>query len=258
MNQTFSLYTKGNSFVHRISPLAKLLFVFLMFVIAYSTKNLLFLSSLFLFLLILLALAKCLRRSLSFFMVSALTLLMVFVVQSLFFKGNESHLFSILSLKFYSEGMIHAGKICLRVLILVSSFSLLVFTIDPEELTMLLVKKGFSARLAYVILSVFQIIPEMMKTIQTITDAQKSRALKTTGSLFQRIKSFFPLIVPVVINSLIMSRERSMALEMRAFSRVGKPTFVREEKKYLAEKSLPILLWLILFFYLIWRFVQWL
>lgn len=53
--------------------------------------------------------------------------------------------------------------------------------------------------------------------MNTIMDAQRSRGLETEGNLITRAKSFLPLISPVVMSSLINTRERAIALEIRGF-----------------------------------------
>ena len=78
-------------------------------------------------------------------------------------------------------------------------------------------KRGFSPRFGYIVTSVFQIIPQMMGTMNTIMDAQRSRGLETEGNLRTRGKAFLPLISPVVMSSLINTRERAIALEVRGF-----------------------------------------
>lgn len=52
----------------------------------------------------------------------------------------------------------------------------------------------------------------MSGTMNTIMDAQRSRGLETEGNLITRAKSFLPLISPVVMSSLINTRERAIAL----------------------------------------------
>lgn len=61
----------------------------------------------------------------------------------------------------------------------------------------------------------------MSGTMNTIMDAQRSRGLETEGNLITRAKSFLPLISPVVMSSLINTRERAIALESGAL-RLGR------------------------------------
>ena len=93
------------------------------------------------------------------------------------------------------------------------AFAMFVLTTKPAALVEDLEQAGFSPRFGYMISSVFQIIPQMMGTMNTIMDAQRSRGMETEGSLFVRAKAFIPLISPVVSSSLINTRERAIALE---------------------------------------------
>ena len=90
--------------------------------------------------------------------------------------------------------------------------------------------------------SVFQIVPQMMKTKDTIVDAQRSRGMETEGSLMTRIKAFLPLISPVVMSALINTRERAIALEVRGFGRKNKKTFINDRQKLKGDLVICIIL----------------
>lgn len=106
------------------------------------------------------------------------------------------------------------------------SFAILVLTTSPSELVEELEKKGFSPKFGYIINSVFQIIPQMTGTMNTISDAQRSRGMETEGSLLTRAKAFLPLISPVVMSALTSTRERAIALEVRGFGGSAKKTYL--------------------------------
>ena len=94
--------------------------------------------------------------------------------------------------------LLFALHIGCNVLNMLLSFAILVLSAKPSELVEELEKRGFSRRMVYIITSVFQIVPQMTGTMNTITDAQRSRGLETEGSLLTRAKAFLPLISPVV------------------------------------------------------------
>ena len=50
-----------------------------------------------------------------------------------------------------------------------------------------------------------------------ILDAQQARGLSIGGSVRQRARALVPLVAPVLLGSLIDVRERTFALEARAF-----------------------------------------
>ena len=101
---------------------------------------------------------------------------------------------------------------------------------------------GFSPKIGYVISSVFQIVPQMSGTMNTIMDAQRSRGLETEGNLITRAKSFLPLISPVVMSSLINTRERAIALEIRGFEAGQKKTYLREGKMKTSDRVLCLVM----------------
>ncbi len=130
---------------------------------------------------------------------------------------NVNVLFQVVGLKFYREGIFYALHIGLNILNMLLSFAVFVLSTKPSEFVDELEKRGFSPRFGYIVTSVFQIIPQMMGTMNTIIDAQRSRGLETEGNLRTRGKAFLPLISPVVMSSLINTRERAIALEVRGF-----------------------------------------
>jgi energy-coupling factor transport system permease protein len=128
-----------------------------------------------------------------------------------------------------------------------------IFTTKPTDLIDSFVRVGFSPRLGYVLSSVFQIIPQMSETMATISDAQRSRGMETEGNLLTRIKAFFPLISPVITSSLINTRERAIALEVRGFNSSNKKTFLNEQIKTNKDKVIKIILVCLILSSIIWR-----
>jgi energy-coupling factor transport system permease protein len=197
--------------------------------------------------------AKVFRKTLPVFSFVFLVLITVVIIQGLFKPGNETVLFHIGPLTMYKEGLLYALTIVLRVIGIVSSFMILVLTTKPSDLVESLVRKGMSPRIGYVIVSVFQIIPEMMGTMGTITDAQRARGMETEGNLLVRIKAFLPLLGPVVLGSLINTKERAMALEVRGFNSQALKTYLNEEKTYTHSKAIQLGMLFLIIGAIVWR-----
>ena len=138
--------------------------------------------------------------------------------------------------------MLYALHISCNVLNMLLAFAVFVLTTKPVELVEDLEQAGFSPKIGYVISSVFQIVPQMSGTMNTIMDAQRSRGLETEGNLITRARSFLPLISPVVMSSLINTRERSIALEIRGFGAGEKKTYLREGKMRTSDKIMCIMM----------------
>ena len=63
----------------------------------------------------------------------------------------------------------------MRIIVMVSSFTLFLLTTHPSELMSDLTRRGLPGQFAYVIISTLQIIPQMQAKAQTIIAAQRSR-----------------------------------------------------------------------------------
>jgi len=197
--------------------------------------------------------AKVFTQTLPILGLSFLLMLSIVIIQGLFSPENETLFFSVGFLRFYEEGLLIAVNIVLRVTTLLCSVCILVLTTKPSDLIQSLMKKGLPAKMGYVLNSVMQIIPEMRSTMTTITDAQRSRGMETEGKLMTRIKAFFPLLGPVIMNALVSTRERSMALEVRGFNSTAKKSFLNETPFASAGFPLQVIMIVVLVAAIGWR-----
>lgn len=251
--KSISLYTERDSIVHDVDPITKLIYILFAIVIPIILPSF-SLSFLCVGLgIVLLIVAKVFRKSLPVFGFVLIVLITVVIIQGLFNPENETVLFHIGPFAMYKEGLLYALTIVFRVINIVSSFMILVLTTKPPDLVGSLVRKGMSPRIGYVIVSVFQIIPEMMGMMGTITDSQRARGMETEGNLLVRIKAFLPLLGPVVLGSLINTKERAMALEVRGFNSEVPKTYLYEEKTYTYGRFLQLGMLLLIVCALVWR-----
>ncbi|MFW5999361.1 MAG: energy-coupling factor transporter transmembrane component T family protein [Halanaerobiaceae bacterium] len=227
--RSLSLFVDRNTVVHRIDPITKLIYVFVSSISPFILP-LLTVSSAFVILnLFLLSLGRVIKRVIPIISFIFLIIITIFIIQGMYYGGNQTELFTVFSLTFYREGLFYATKIAVRTVNILLTFSLLILTTKPSNLIESLVRRGLPPKLGYVMHSVLQIIPMMSGTASVIMDAQKSRGMETEGSLWVRMKAFIPLIGPLVMNSLMSTHERSIALEVRAFSADREKTFLHEE-----------------------------
>ncbi|PLR84885.1 energy-coupling factor transporter transmembrane component T family protein [Bacillus sp. V33-4] len=250
-----SLYAERRSIVHDIDPISKLYYILFSILVPIILSSLTISFICVGLSVVLLFAAKVFRKTLPVFGFVFLILITVFIIQGLFSPDNETALFQVGPVTMYEEGLTHALMITLRVISIVGAFLILVLTTKPADLVESLVRKGMSPRFGYVLSSVFQIIPEMMSTMGTITDAQRARGMETEGKLSVRIKAFLPLLGPVVLGSLINTKERAMALEVRGFNSPTPKTYLYEEKNYTFSKAIQWTLLVLTAFALVWRIV---
>ncbi|GFH40477.1 energy-coupling factor transporter transmembrane component T family protein [Lactococcus insecticola] len=253
--KTLSLYQPGTTVVHKIDVLTKLFFVLTAVLTVYISSSFSVILGVLALCIILLLIGKILRRALPIVLVSAFVMLTILLIQGLFFQGNETLLIKLGFLHFYREGLLYAVRICLRILVIITAFSVFILTTNPATLVAELEKSGLSPRFGYVVLSVLQIIPQMSATLSRIMDAQKSRALELDGNFLTRVRAFIPLMVPVVMDSLTSTRERSLALEVRAFNSKKKKTYLYDEPKYRFNLVIRVVLVLALVAVIVGRLV---
>ncbi|MBL4934385.1 energy-coupling factor transporter transmembrane protein EcfT [Clostridium sp. YIM B02515] len=230
--RTLTLYQQRNSLIHKVDPISKLYYIAaaILIPIILPTLNMTFICMLVSIGLLLIG--KVFKKVIPLVSFSLIVLLSIIIIQGLFNKTNKIAFLTLGSITFYKEGLFYAFKICMRVINIICAFSILILTTKPSDLIEELVRKGLSPKIGYVLSSVLQIIPQMVSTMDTITDAQRSRGMETEGKLFVRMKAFLPLIGPVVMNSLISTRERAMALEVRGFNSKVKKSFLNDEFKF--------------------------
>jgi energy-coupling factor transport system permease protein len=146
----------------------------------------------------------------------------ILLVNALFYPGTTDRIVAIgpvgLSWAGIWFGVISAGRI---VVVFLSSV-LFLFTTLPDDLLESLVARGVGHRLAFVVLSAMQLVPRLQARAGAILDAQQARGLAVEGSFGTRVRAVVPLVGPIVLGSLIDVRERTFALEARAFG--ARPT----------------------------------
>ncbi len=256
--KSISLYEEKGSLLNKLAPESKILYIIAALVIPYVIGSRWIGVGFIIASTVLLLSAKVIRKTLPILGVSGFVLVTVLLIQGLFRAGNTTPVLALGPVVFYKEGLHFAFGIVVNVLNILLSFCVLILTTKPSDMIENFVRKGFSPRFGYVFISVFQIIPQMTETMATITDAQRSRGMETEGNLFVRMKAFIPLISPVVMSSLINTKERALALEVRGFNATTKKTFLNDEKKIPADQYIQIGIVIAIIAAAVWRIVLWL
>lgn len=244
--KSISLYVDKDTYLTRMHPFTKLCYIFTAIVASLVAGKLWAFAAFIGISLVMLISGKIIRKVFPLIAFSFTILITIFLIHGLFNHENATLLFAAGPLKFYQEGMFYALRISLNVLNMLLAFAVFVLTTRPVELVEDLERIGFSPKIGYVVSSVFQIVPQMSGTMNTIMDAQRSRGLETEGSLLTRAKSFLPLISPVVMSSLINTRERAIALEIRGFEAGQKKTYLREDKMKNSDRIWCVILLLLI------------
>lgn len=251
--KNISLYVDNDNYLNRMHPYTKLLYILAAICIPLIGGKLVLFPIMILCSLIILASVRLLKNAVPLIAFSFTLIIVIFLVQGMFNHSNETLLFSVWKVKFYKEGVLYATRIGCNILNMLLSFAIFVLTTSPTDLVDELEKSGFSPKFGYIINSVFQVLPQMIATKDTITDAQRSRGMETEGKLSVRMKAFIPLISPVVMSALINTRERAIALEVRGFGRKVKKTWLSDREKQKCDRPIGIVLVLLIIATILWR-----
>lgn len=173
---------------------------------------------------------------------------MIFILQALMYQGNSEILWHWGIIFVKKAGLIYAADLSAMLLNISGAFALIFTLTDIKRIVFVLEERGLSPKASYVVLSTFQIIPEMSKKLKVIMDAQRTRGVETEGNIFIRTKAFLPILIPLVISSIVSLEERALMLEARAFTMEIKKTRLTEIRDSKTDKllrtvfvSLPIL-----------------
>ncbi len=212
MRDRLSFFIDRPSPLHRLNPLTKLTVTFSLILCAFLGPGYWLPTALFVLVLIPLSLWGKVGRE---FLLTAVRLLLplfsfLFLMQSLFHPGGQTVLFSLWIFSIKAEGVTFAYLTASRILIVVSSFLVMLLTTHPGTLMIDLTRRGLPGPLTYIIVSTLQIIPQMQAKAGTIIDAQRARGLDTQGSLLKRIRALVPLVGPLVFGWLVAVEERDV------------------------------------------------
>jgi len=201
------------------NPLTYLLFITCILIVVIFVNNIAFSLSCFGSMVLISMMAGKSKKYLTTILKSMVVLiLLIFLLQSLMYQGDSAILWQWKFISVKTAGLLYAANISTTLLDISGAFLLLFILTDVKKLVLVLEEHGMSPKAAYVVLSTFQIIPEMSKKSKVIMDAQRSRGVETEGNLLVRAKAFFPMLIPLVLSSIISIEEKALMLEARAFS----------------------------------------
>ncbi|WP_198004769.1 energy-coupling factor transporter transmembrane component T family protein [Rubrobacter xylanophilus] len=220
-------YQAGNSLVHRLNPVTKLVLAGSLVIIAFLLPD--YRGPLLMTLLLLgIAVSAGIFRQLivAVGVVATPLAIALLTIHGLFYPGNRTPLVSLGPATFWEEGLQYALLILFRLLVLITAILPVMLTTYPKKMTIALIEKGLSPKLAYVFMASLQFIPDMQRRAKAISEAQQARGLDIKASLWKRFRALIAMMVPLLTGALIAAETRSLALEARGFNRKGARTYL--------------------------------
>ncbi len=236
---TFGQYYPGDSFIHRMDPRAKILLSILYIVKVFLCVSFYSYLAVFLFLAILILVARVPLRSVLKSVKAILFLVMLTAAINILFYREGSPLLQFWVIRITDEGLIFSAKMALRLLFLVIGTTLVTLTTTPMNLTdgmeslmspLKVVK--FPVHDVAIIMSIaLRFIPSLMEEIDKIIMAQKARgAAFDSGGLIARAKALLPILIPLFVSAFRRADELALALDARCYNATPNRTKMKELK----------------------------
>lgn len=226
-------YRSGDSFVHGLNPVTKLVVVVGVAAIAFMLPDFRLPLAIMVALLGVAALTRVFLPVAKVTLVIGIPLLLILLpVQALFYPDNQTPMYVldgvpvVDQLTIWREGVMFALLILSRLAAVIVAMMLFVTTTLPRKLTDALMQKGMSNKFAYVFIAALQFIPQMQRRSGKILDAQQARGLDTGANVLRRGKAIVELLSPLLISTLISTQTRALALESRGFTQSGERTYI--------------------------------
>ncbi len=222
---TIGQYFPGDSIVHRLDPRIKIILTFILIISLFSASNVKGYSLCAVFVLGQLILSRVPIK----YIFKGLRPLLVILLLTIFvnmFMVEGRIIYSIGPFDITWEGLMQAGRMAARLVLLVMGASLLTLTTSPIALTDGIEKLlnpfrglGLPAHeLAMMMTIALRFIPTLLDEADKIMKAQMARGADfESGNLLKRAKNLVPLLVPLFISAFRRADELALAMESRCY-----------------------------------------
>ncbi len=208
-------YTRQKSLIHNLDPRAKLVMAIVLAATSLMFIHIVPLLLLFLCLLPLVAAAKSLRRWGKSMKGLSFLLLFIIIFNTLF--STVANPFS------------HSIALTIRLICLMTSFSLFFLTVHPDELSQALIQMRVRFEFAFAMSMAMRYVPTLGQEAYAIMDAQKARGVELDkGNLLKRIRNIVPIIVPLIVVSIRRALSIAESMESRGFGAIDNRTYMEK------------------------------
>ncbi len=228
-------YYEADSFVHKLDPRMKLLFVVFFLVATFVAKSIYAFAFLVALIMLFVIFSKVPFRVILKGLKPIIVIIVFTAVLNVFFtKGTEENRLlgieiipGLWQMDIFKEGIFNAGILVVRIITLLIGTSLFFsYTTTPIELT-----DGIEVGLAplkkikvpvhefaMMMTIALRFIPTLIDETAKIMNAQKARGADfSSGGLIKRAKALIPIIIPLFVSAFRRADELATAMECRCY-----------------------------------------
>ena len=216
-------YVPGNSFLHKLNPVTKLLAAFLYGIAAIICNNVIAEIGFIILMILISSTAGIAKRALLLTKNLMVLGFIMFVIQLFFVRDGDPLLVIGSVVLFTTGGLKSALLLSLRVIAAMLPLMLLFAITQMNDLCNALVKRlHLPYRYAFIVTTAFRFVPIFATEFHDIQDAQKARGVDfDTKNIIRKLKLVAPLCVPLLVSSLKKVDVSAMSAEMRGFELRG-------------------------------------
>ena len=214
----FLEYVPGDSFLHRMNPVAKLGVALLLVVATFATGNFVLLALLAVLDAVLAAQCKMLSQTLGLARAVALFSLLLALI-ALLFTPQGDVLVALPWGYIGTESVITAVLIVVRLVVCAVPLFLVFYVTKLTDMANALVKVlHVPYKYAFTFMSSVHFIPVFMNDMSGIMEAQTARGVEFDGGITKKIRLMMPLCVPLLVSSVRKTNSAAIAAEVRGFN----------------------------------------
>ncbi len=222
----FGRFLPGDSFVHKMDPRAKLLFVFIFIIAVFIANSTWSYAALLVITLFIMLMSKIKLRYLINGLKPVLILMVFTLLLHVFFTKGGALVVDFGWVNIYEEGIRQGIFISVRFLVLVFITSILTLTTSPIAITdgLEILLSPFKKvklpvhELALMMSIALRFIPTLMDETDKIMKAQMARGSDlTTGPVKDRVKAVVPLLIPLFVSAFKRAEDLATAMEVRGY-----------------------------------------
>ena len=214
----FLEYVPGNSLMHRMNPVAKVVCALLISIACLCTSNLVFLCAVLVLDLVLAASCRMLRPALGLARAVAVFSIILAIIALLTTPAGEPLV--QLPWGYIGWGSILAAiRVVIRLIACAIPLFLVFYVTRMSDITNAAVKQlHVPYKYAFTFTSTVHFIPVFMNDMAGIMEAQTARGVAFDGSLPKKIRLMVPLCVPLLVSSVRKTNSSAIAAEVRGFN----------------------------------------
>jgi energy-coupling factor transport system permease protein len=256
MSVVFSNYVPGSSLLHRLDPRVKLWMTGLMLAAIFMMPSLTAQAALLVVVHALLIASGVPWSSLgSLWRQMSILVILILVLQP-FLRPAGAELLRLGPLALTVGGVMDAARLALRALNIAFFVAGLLFTTEHRALVRALVRLGLPYTWGLTISLALRFLPAIQSLFRAVHDAQAARGWVAQGNPLRRLREYLPVLVAVIIGTLRMSDQLTLALAVRGLEHSKERTTWRDIRMGGRDWLLLALSTVIFAFFTWWHFTQ--